>query len=86
MILLLSPEFNYFSFFSVNHAIATPVVQAAPLVAAPAHAFITRHAPAVGPAIIPPYAVATPFAALSAPLVSPSVLGSYTFNAYPHIL
>lgn len=83
---IAKPKIQLYFRFSVNHAIATPVVQAAPLIAAPAPAFIARHPLAVGPDVISPHAVATPFAAVSAPLVSPPVLGSYNFNAYPHLL
>lgn len=75
------PYASSYNAHTVNHAIATPVFQSAPLVAAaPAPAFIARHAFSAGPAVIPSHAVGSPFAALSAPLfAAPSVLGSYPY-------
>lgn len=81
------PYASSYNAHTVNHAIATPVVQPAPLVAtAPVPAFIPRLA---GPAVIPPHVIGTPFAALSAPLISPfvsSALGPYNYNVHPYIL
>lgn len=86
------PYASSYNAHTVNHAIATPVFQSAPLVAAApaplvaaapaplvaaAPAFIPRHAFAAGPAFIPSPAVGSPFAA---PLfAAPSVLGSYPY-------
>lgn len=85
------PYASSYNAHTVNHAIATPLIQAAPLVAAaPAPAFITRHALASGPAVFPSYSAGTPFAALSAPLVSPVApslaLNPYNINTYPYVL
>lgn len=83
------PYASSYNAHTVNHAIATPFIQAAPLVAAaPTPAFITRHALAAGPAVIPSHAVGTPFAALPAPLIQspiapPSV---YDFNTFSYAL
>lgn len=80
------PYASSYNAHTVNHAIATPVFQSAPLLAAapapivaaaPASAFIPRHAFAAGPAFIPSPAVGSPFAA---PLfAAPSVLGNYPY-------
>lgn len=83
------PYASSYNAHTVNHAIATPVFQSAPLVAAapapllaaaPAPAFIARHAYAAAPAVYPSHAVGSPFAALSAPLYpAPSAFGSYPY-------
>lgn len=80
------PYASSYNAHTVNHAIATPFIQAAPLVAAaPAPAFITRHALAAGPAVIPPPVVGTTFAA---PLVQSPIAPSsiYDYNTLPYVL
>lgn len=84
------PYASSYNAHTINHAIATPVVHAAPLLAAAPPAFLTRHALTAGHAVIPSHAVGTPYAALSAPLVSSiapsSILSAYNFNTYPYLL
>lgn len=63
------PYASSYNAHTVNHAIATPFVQAAPIVAAPAPAFVARQA-------LP---VPAQYAALPASLISP-----YSYNAFPY--